>query len=219
MEHWVILQGFEKTQCCGKGSTFPSAPVTVVFTLRYNIMSHDCLGFSSELKWLTTGWQFFCEDFQGTRVSEAGSVIILLVFHFHAQPSFLRKKKKKAFFSKSFTQNRIPFWYLSYGASQVAQVGKEAACNAGDTGETGLIPGLGRCPGGGHGNPLQYSCLEVLMDWGAWWATVPHVTVHNWSDWACTIQKKKNTPPATSSQSLRGTDLAVSIAFICFSIY
>ena len=101
------------------------------------------------------------------------------------------KKKKGFFFSKSFTQNRIPFWYLSYGASQVAQVGKEAACNAGDTGETGLIPGLGRCPGGGHGNPLQYSCLEVLMDWGAWWATVPHVTVHNWSDWARTIQKKK----------------------------
>ena len=35
--------------------------------------------------------------------------------------------------------------------------GKEAACNAGDL---GLIPGLGRSPGGGHGNPLQYSCLE-----------------------------------------------------------
>ena len=47
-------------------------------------------------------------------------------------------------------------------------MGKEAACNAGDTGETGLIPGLGRCPGGGHGNPLQYSCLENPMDRGAW---------------------------------------------------
>ena len=41
--------------------------------------------------------------------------------------------------------------------------GKESACNAGDL---GLIPGLGRSPGGGHGNPLQYSCLER----GAWWA-------------------------------------------------
>ena len=36
----------------------------------------------------------------------------------------------------------------------------------------GWIPGLGRSPGGGHGNPLQYSCLENLMDRGIWWATV-----------------------------------------------
>ena len=39
-------------------------------------------------------------------------------------------------------------------------------------GDQGLIPGLGRSPGGGHGNPLQYSCLENPMDRGAWWATV-----------------------------------------------
>ena len=38
----------------------------------------------------------------------------------------------------------------------------------GDTGDVGLIPGLGRSPGGGHGNPLQYSCLESPMDRGAW---------------------------------------------------
>ena len=37
------------------------------------------------------------------------------------------------------------------------------------------IPGLGRCPGEGNGNPLQYSCLEYPMDRGAWWATVPGV--------------------------------------------
>ena len=39
--------------------------------------------------------------------------------------------------------------------------GKESACNAGDQ---GLIPGLGRCPGDGNGNPLQYSCLENSVD-------------------------------------------------------
>ena len=38
--------------------------------------------------------------------------------------------------------------------------GKESTCNAGDAGDVGSIPGLGRYPGGGHGNPLQYSCLE-----------------------------------------------------------
>ena len=37
---------------------------------------------------------------------------------------------------------------------------KESACNAGDRGDAGLIPGSGRALGGGHGNPLQYSCLE-----------------------------------------------------------
>ena len=47
--------------------------------------------------------------------------------------------------------------------------GKEFACNAGDP---GLIPGSGRSPGEGNGNPLQYSCLENSMDGGAWWATV-----------------------------------------------
>ena len=39
--------------------------------------------------------------------------------------------------------------------------GKGPTANAGDTRDLGLIPGLGRSPGGGHGNPLQYSCLEI----------------------------------------------------------
>ena len=51
-------------------------------------------------------------------------------------------------------------------------VGKETAYNAGDARDMGSIPGLGRSPGGGHGNPLQYSCLENPMDRGAWQATV-----------------------------------------------
>ena len=43
--------------------------------------------------------------------------------------------------------------------------------NAGDTGDVGSIPGMGRSPGGGSGDPLQYSCLENPLDRGAWWAT------------------------------------------------
>ena len=50
---------------------------------------------------------------------------------------------------------------------------KASACNAGDLGS---IPGSGRFPGEGNGNPLQYSCLENLTDGGAWWATVHGVT-------------------------------------------
>ena len=44
---------------------------------------------------------------------------------------------------------------------------KESACNAGDAGDLSSIPGSGRSPGGGNGNPLQYSCLENLLDKGA----------------------------------------------------
>ena len=65
-------------------------------------------------------------------------------------------------FSRNYFPFRLP-WWLS---------GKESICSAEDT---DLIPGLGRSPGGGHGNPLQYSCQENPMDRGAWWATVPGV--------------------------------------------
>ena len=53
---------------------------------------------------------------------------------------------------------------------------KNLPANAGDIRDTGSIPGSGRAPGGGHGNPLQYSCLENPMDRGVWWATVHRVT-------------------------------------------
>ena len=58
------------------------------------------------------------------------------------------------------------------GASQVVLVIKNLPANAG---EMSSIPGLGRCPGGGHGNPLHYSCLEHSMDRGAWRATVHRI--------------------------------------------
>ena len=65
-------------------------------------------------------------------------------------------------FSPTSEAVRLPQW-LS---------GKETACSAGATGDVGSIPGLGRFPRGGHGNPLQYSCLKNPMDRGAWRATV-----------------------------------------------
>ena len=49
---------------------------------------------------------------------------------------------------------------------------KNTPVDAGDTGEAGSIPGLGRCPGRGHGSPLQYSCLENPMNRGNWQAKV-----------------------------------------------
>ena len=72
----------------------------------------------------------------------------------------LLKKKKKSPGPNGFTGefNQI---FLSNGGSD----GKAFACNVGDQGS---IPGLGRSPGEGNGNPLQYSCLENRMDGGAW---------------------------------------------------
>ena len=57
--------------------------------------------------------------------------------------------------------------------------GKECACSAGDAGDTGSIPGLGRSPGEENGSPLQYSCLENPMGRGVWWCTV-HRVMKNW---------------------------------------
>ena len=53
--------------------------------------------------------------------------------------------------------------------------GSDSKASAHNAGDPGLIPGLGRSPGEGNGNPLQYSCLENSMDGGAWWATVHEV--------------------------------------------
>ena len=63
-------------------------------------------------------------------------------------------------------RNKNKYWYFP-GGSEV----KASACNEGDLGS---IPGSGRSPGEGNGNPLQYSCLEKPMGGGAWWATLVH---------------------------------------------
>ena len=61
---------------------------------------------------------------------------------------------------------------MSFGASQVALLVKNLSAN---TGDEVSIPGLGRSPGGGHGNPLHYSCLENPMDRQTWQATVHRI--------------------------------------------
>ena len=66
------------------------------------------------------------------------------------------------------------------GASQVVLVIKNPLANAGEARDVGSISGQERSPGGGHGNPLQHSCLENAMDRGAWWATV-HGVAKSWA--------------------------------------
>ena len=77
-------------------------------------------------------------------------------------------------------------------ASQIALAVKNLPAKAGDTRVAGFIPGLGGSPGGGHGKPLQYSCLENPMNRGAW-----QVTVH----WVAKSWTKMKLPSTHVSQS------------------
>ena len=89
----------------------------------------------------------------------------------------------QAFESVSFyTPTPLAFILIYYWRIKDLQVVlvKNPHANAGDTWDMGLIPGSGRSPGGGHGNPLQYLCLENSMDRGAWWAIV-HGASKSWS--------------------------------------
>ena len=99
---------------------------------------------------------------------------------------------------------------------------KNLPVNAGDTGDLGSIPGSGRSPGVGNGNPLQYSCLENSMDKGDWQATVCHVGVsesnvtkhahihthtHSYSqEPCCWMEKVLETHPSTLAWKIPWTE-------------
>ena len=80
----------------------------------------------------------------------------------------------------SVAPNACPVYYLQELTPQVVLVVRNSSAKAGDERDAGSVPGPGRSPGGGHGNPLQYSCLENPMDRGAWWATI-HGVAKSWT--------------------------------------
>ena len=75
-----------------------------------------------------------------------------------------------------FIHCRYTAKYTYMGLLQWFKQGKEFTYNAGGTGDSSVIPGLGRSPGGGNGSPLQFSCLGNLTDRGAWESTVCKIT-------------------------------------------
>ena len=91
---------------------------------------------------------------------------------------------------KSLQITTEKFEVMQRWASQVALVVKNLPANAGDLRDLGLVPGSGRSPGEGNGNPLQYSCLENSMERGAWWATVPGLVKSQtqFRDWTGNIE-------------------------------
>ena len=103
----------------------------------------------------------------------------MIYLYIKAITSFIKLKKKKAIFFSSggleLICNELNYVYATWGAHVYIQslelVVKNLPTNAGDLRIVDLIPGSGRSPGG-HGSPLQYSCLENLMDRAAWRAEV-----------------------------------------------
>ena len=90
---------------------------------------------------------------------------------------------------ETYLPSKLPVCYKGFNQEWDfldASAVKESACNAIDK---GLIPGLGRCPGGGNSNSLQYSCLENPMDRGSWWATV-HGFWKSWTQLSSWTQHK-----------------------------
>ena len=112
------------------------------------------------------------------------SLLDLLYYLLFCQLFFLKQQPQVLITNWGFEHTGdIRFWFqrieLSYLFPQGfpgGAIGKESACQCRRLKEMGSIPGSGRSPGEGHGNSLQYSCLENPMDRGAWWATVHRLT-------------------------------------------
>ena len=121
-------------------------------------------------------------------------------------PSFPSSQGHWSCWTRTHTNDLISIrWALQY-TTMVAQVVKNRLANAGDKRDSGSIPGSGRSPGGGNGNPLQHSCLENPMDRGAWWATV-HGVAKSWtwlSDLAW-MHAKPPPPPSPNKVTCWGT--------------
>ena len=127
---------------------------------------------------------FQARTLEWAAISTIGSTksdLIEASYQAEQQPNWLDWHKQSRNESKLNGKRDLSFFFwvhclqrnhIFYWASQVVRVVKNTPANVGEVRDSGLIPGLGRSPGGGHDNPLQYSCLDNPMDGGAWWATV-----------------------------------------------
>ena len=101
------------------------------------------------------------------------SIHVSMLFSWNIPPSPSPTESKSLF----YTSVSLFLWFY------VGVPGGSAVKNSPAVQETDSIPGSGRSPGGGNGNPLQYSCLGNLIDRGTWWATVHSVT-KSWTQWS-----------------------------------
>ena len=114
----------------------------------------------------SAGTKFSCFPLANThRISPKVSVVFISS-HAPGRALILLSIKINTFHPISTTSFSQTSLICQIGASLMAKMVKESACKAGDSGS---VPGWGRSPGGGHGNPLQHSCLENPTDRGGWW--------------------------------------------------
>ena len=115
-------------------------------------------------------------------------------------------------------------WVIYYMTPD-GSAGKESTCNAGNIGDMGSVPELGRSPGGGNGDPLQYSCLENPMHRGTWWATVQRAAkMTEWLSTApisdpCLGQKRHLVAEGALSSVPLGPGKTVFPAFVYFGLF
>ena len=125
-------------------------------------------------------YKFFTLKLQGKKSLIITSDVIFPFCTFNNKTDHLNERSAH-FFVKSQAVTILGFcgtpMSIIIWAPQVVPVVKNPPANAGDKRDRGLIPGSGITPGGGHGNPLQYSCLENPMDRGTW-----QVTVHSFAE-------------------------------------
>ena len=110
-----------------------------------------------------------CPELALTRICLWGKTVLVAIWSkFLCNHSWLIQKDCLSWYyvSLSISTLGFPRWLSA----------KEPTCQCGRQRRRALVPGSGRSPGEGSGNPLQYSCLENSMDRGAWWATVHGVT-------------------------------------------
>ena len=112
----------------------------------------------------------------------------------------------------TFFKRSISFYVWAPWASQVALVVKNPTANTGDVRDMGLIPALGRSPGGGHDNPLQYSCLENPMDREARPAKVYRLTKSQ------TWLKQRSTQARTDQNIASSQSFIFIFLFVCFVV-
>ena len=152
---WMQKLGLEGTR------EFPSS-YTYIFSA--TIFS---LQWSMENEWRAQLWSAYFSTCQSKLDAEDSWQHTRAGLHFKSRSD----AQLKHYFKKAaeFPLHRCCCIYCIHILYKCGSVVKNLPANAGDS---SLIPGKGRCPGGGNGNPLQYSCLENPMDRGAWWATV-----------------------------------------------
>ena len=135
------------------------------------------MGLQRILEWVAkntgVGCHFLLQEIFPTQGSNPGLLHCRQIFFFHLS----HQGSQKAW----DLTDQLTLTYTGVGGVfQVELVVKNPLAKAGDIRDTDSIPGLGRSPGWGHGNPLQYSCLENPMDRGPWWATV-HRVAKSWT--------------------------------------